>query len=137
MRRPSDFRLTFTNTVAVIHNKAGCRFYFVFVQKLLGGFTSGTRLKVLEMTWFEDTRSWYQDRGNLEEIYSLKIDSIWFSPHFLLCTDSVCASGLRNYLACDPLDFRFRPQEYGPTEIDQRNPTLIICSGPWKRIHCW
>ena len=32
VRRPSDFRLTFTNTVAVIHNIAGCRFYFVFVQ---------------------------------------------------------------------------------------------------------
>ena len=89
------------------------------------------------MTGFEDTRSWYQDRSKLEENYSLKN---WFDlifPHFLLYTNWVCASGLRNYLACDPLDFRFRPQEYGSPEIYQRNPTLIICSGPWKIIHCW
>ena len=82
------------------------------------------------MTWFEDTRrSWYQDRGNLGENYPLKN---WFDlifPHFLLCTDWVCASELRNYFACDPFDFRFRLQEYGPTGIDHRNPTLIICSG--------
>ena len=32
VRRPSDFRLTFTNTVAVLHYKASCRFHFVFVQ---------------------------------------------------------------------------------------------------------
>ena len=30
--RPSDFRLAFFNTIAVIHNKASCRFHFVFVQ---------------------------------------------------------------------------------------------------------
>ena len=36
VRRPSDFRLTLTNTVAVIHNKASCCFHFVFVQWLLG-----------------------------------------------------------------------------------------------------
>ena len=35
VRRPSDFRLTLTNTVAVIHNKASCCFHFVFVQWLL------------------------------------------------------------------------------------------------------
>ena len=50
VRRPSDFRLTFTNTVAVIHNKASCCFHFVFVQWLLSWFYFGTRLKVLEMT---------------------------------------------------------------------------------------
>ena len=50
VRHPSDFRLTFTNTVAVIHNKASCCFHFVFVQWLLGWFYFGTRLKVLEMT---------------------------------------------------------------------------------------
>ena len=48
VRRPSDFRLTLTKTVAVIHNKASCCFNFVFVQWLLSWFY--TRLKVLEMT---------------------------------------------------------------------------------------
>ena len=32
LRRPSDFRLTFANTEAVIHNKASCCFHFMFVQ---------------------------------------------------------------------------------------------------------
>ena len=32
LRRPSDFRLTFANTEAVIHNKASCCFHFVFLQ---------------------------------------------------------------------------------------------------------
>ena len=50
VRRPSDLRPTFTNTVAVIHNKANCCFHFVLMQWLLSWFYFGTRLKVLEMT---------------------------------------------------------------------------------------
>ena len=32
LRLASDLRLTFANTVAVIHNKTSCCFHFVFVQ---------------------------------------------------------------------------------------------------------
>ena len=93
-------------------------------------FTSGTRLKVLEMTWLEDTRrSWYQDGGNLEENYLRKN---WFDltfPHFLLWTDWVCASGLCNYFARDPLDFRFRLKEYGPRKRIQLHNARVIDIG--------
>ena len=47
VRRPSDFRLTFTNTVAVIHNRASCRFHFVFAQWLLGWFYFGHKTESL------------------------------------------------------------------------------------------
>ena len=47
VRHPFDFRLTFTNTVAVIHNKASCCFHFVLVQWLLGWFYFGNKTESL------------------------------------------------------------------------------------------
>ena len=111
-------------------------------------FTSGIEVKVSEM-FLDDmvcryTRkliSIHQDRGNQESCSLENWCNLIFS-HFLLSTDWVCASGLRYYFACDPFDFRFRPQEKGysqasPQRLDQGNPTSIICSSPWKRIHGW
>ena len=69
----------------------------------------------------------------------VKTKSVISTPSYV-SADWVCASGLRYYFTRDPLDFRFRPLEQGysrasPQGIDQRNPTSIICSSPWKKIH--
>ena len=142
MRRPSDFRFTFANTVAVIHNKASCCFHFVFVQLLLGWFYIGQKTQSLRDVFRWHGSKIYEEAViKIEENYSLKCIQIDF-PALLGIYDWVCASGLRYYFTCNLLDFRFWPQEYGysrayPQGIDQLYPTLITFSSPWKRIHDW
>ena len=89
------------------------------------------------MTRFEDTRSWYQDIGNLEENFSpKKIDSIWFSRSS--CHVLTEFELFRLWSAWLPfLAPGIRVHSCISTEIDQRNPTLIMCSSPWKRIHAY
>ena len=143
MRRPSDFRFTFANTVAVIHNKASCCFHFVLVQLLPGWFYIGYKTQSLRDVFRCHGSKIYEEAViKIEENYSLKIVFKLTFPLFLVYTDWVCASGLRYYCTCNLLDFRFRPQEYGysrayPQGIDQLYPTLITLSSPRKRIHDW
>ena len=114
MRRPSDFRFTFANTVAVIHNIASCCFHFVLVQLLSGWFYIGHKTQSLRDVFRWHGSKIYEEAViKIEENYSLKNVFKLTFPLFLVYTDWVCASGLRCYFTCNLLDFRFRPQEYG------------------------
>ena len=143
LRRPSDFRFTFANTVAVIYNTASCWFHFVLVQLLPGWFYIGHKTQSLRDVFrWHGSKIFEEAVIKIEENYSLKNVFKLTFPLFLVYTDWVCASGLRYYFTCNLLDFRFRPQEYGysrayPQGIDQLYPTLITFSSPWKRIHDW
>ena len=79
MRRPSDFRFTFANTVAVIHNKASCCFHFVLVQLLPGWFYIGHKTQSLRDVFRWHGSKIYEEAViKIEENYSLKCIQIDF-----------------------------------------------------------